>query len=150
MNTIRELSLKGKSLQRRVRRLAEPDGEWKTINGRHVLVGKGETPLEALNKSLDADKKNPWPRNAEGKRELPGKGFKIPPPPEGKVSVSSGKAPHGLVTDLLKRFPNREVLTTYLNGLPGEKLQTALSAIRNGADDDTKYVREVIRGVLKS
>ena len=52
MNKILELSQKGRTLRRRVAKLAEPEGEWKTINGRHVLVGKGESPLEALNKSL--------------------------------------------------------------------------------------------------
>ena len=52
MITIRELTQKSKSLARRIIKLAESEGEWKTINGRHVLVGKGETPLEALNRSL--------------------------------------------------------------------------------------------------
>ena len=53
MNTLLQSpQFKVYSLKTRLQKLAEPEGEWKTINGRHVLVGKGETPLEALNKSL--------------------------------------------------------------------------------------------------
>ncbi len=51
--SVQVLQTKVYLLQNRVRRLAESEGKWKTINGRHVLVSEGETPLEALNKSLD-------------------------------------------------------------------------------------------------
>lgn len=54
---LKKLTAKGASLRKRVANLAEPEGEWKTINGRHVLVGKGETPLQALNKSLGSSPK---------------------------------------------------------------------------------------------
>lgn len=51
--SLQSLTVKALSLKQRVRVLSDKtEGEWKTINGRHVLVGKGETPLEALNKSL--------------------------------------------------------------------------------------------------
>lgn len=152
MDLFQVLRTKVYSLQLRLTRLAEGDanaGSWITVNGRHVFIPEGTSKEDAIKRSLEADKKNPWPRNAEGKRELPGPGFKIPSPPT-SPQLAIGKAPHGLVTDLLKRFPNREALMSHLNTLSNQKLQTALKAIKIGTDKDTKYIREVIREALKS
>src|SRR3990167_44554 len=62
---ITKLETQVKSFSTRLRRLAEDDrdvggGQWKTVNGRHVLVRKGETPLDALKRdeSLGGGRKN--------------------------------------------------------------------------------------------
>lgn len=57
MTTIRELSRKYKLLQRRISKLAEDEGEWKTINGRHVLVGKGESMASVLERVRNSKKR---------------------------------------------------------------------------------------------
>ncbi len=55
--TIRELSQKGKSLQRRVAKLADDsDGVWRTVRGRRIFIGKGESFDDALKKSLGGKK----------------------------------------------------------------------------------------------
>ena len=39
-----------------VRMLAEEDGVWRTINGMHVFIRKGESPTEAINRQLKEEK----------------------------------------------------------------------------------------------
>lgn len=51
-----QLQVKGFSLSRRIRKLAEPEGVWRTIRGRRVFIGKGESVAEALKKSLAGEK----------------------------------------------------------------------------------------------
>lgn len=48
MNTIKELEQKGMRLKQRVSRLAESEGEWRTVRGRRIFIGKGQSFDEAL------------------------------------------------------------------------------------------------------
>ena len=53
MSKIAELSQKGKSLTRRVSRLAEDEGGvWRTVRGRRVFIREGESVSGALKRSL--------------------------------------------------------------------------------------------------
>ena len=129
----------------------DPAGIWRTINGRCVFIREGESVESALQRSLDRDKADPW----HGKPPIStAPGFKIPPPPgekpyDPKENLGGKGKTHGMVTDLLSRFPNREALLGHLSKQPNEKLQTALKAIKEGKDEDTKYIRELIRETLK-
>ena len=41
--------------------MAQQEGEWITVNGRHIMIGSGESREEAINRSIankNADKKN--------------------------------------------------------------------------------------------
>lgn len=89
METIKSLSVKAKSFTTRLRRLAESaDGKWVAVKGSYVFIPEGGSFKDALNKSLERDKKNPWKRDADGTRPGPANvdsgGFKIPPPPGAK------------------------------------------------------------------
>lgn len=56
--SIRELSQKGKSLQQRVRKLADDsDGVWRTVRGRRVFIKEGQSFDDALKSSLGGDQR---------------------------------------------------------------------------------------------
>ncbi len=57
--------------------MAQQEGEWITVNGRHIIIGSGESREEAINRSIankNADKKNEQiAKNKEQADKLNGK-----------------------------------------------------------------------------
>ena len=122
------LTVKALSLKTRVRKLAEPEGEWKTIRGRRVFIGKGQSLEDALGKSLN--------------------GNKYPSEP---VMVQRKNAPV-FMSDLLRRFKTFGKVRDHLETVDNQKLNKALSLIERSGNisGDTQWFKSTISAILKS
>jgi len=118
-----QLQIKHYSLQNRLRKLAESEGEWRTVNGRHVLVGKGETPLEAIKKTF----------------------------PTEPVSVKRNTPP-AFTGDLLKRFGSFGKVRDHLKTIDSDRLKKALSLIDKSGNlsGDTRWFKRTLQEIIKS
>lgn len=78
---IAELKQKGRSLAKRITKLAadSADGVWRTVRGRRIFIGKGESFADALKKSLG--KSNSGFKGKTGKEHTPNS---FAPKPSGK------------------------------------------------------------------
>ena len=73
---MRSLEVKKNSLNQRVKNLAEEEGKWITVNGRHVLIKEGESLGSALTRSGIKDNR---------------KGDRAPTPKKGASSAEAEK-----------------------------------------------------------
>ena len=66
---------------------------------------------------------------------------------EERSPSSTSKLP--FVGQLLKEYPQRDKLAYHLSNQPDEKLHKALEFIKGHSDEDTKYIKELIKEELK-
>lgn len=56
MTTVKKLEVKGQSLKHRIAKLAESEGQWITVRGRHIQILDGESVQQAISRGKDWDK----------------------------------------------------------------------------------------------